>query len=69
MKTLISSLLAVGLLSSAASAWTCTPGSTHKSSSTQLQKKVVAVPVAEAPATPAPTEPAPEPAPEAVPQK
>jgi len=72
MKTLVGTLLALGLLSTAASAQYCPPGYGFR---TTYQQSVPAPKVAEAPieaAPAAPIEPAPlpaQPAPEAVPPK
>lgn len=74
MKILTGTLLALGLLSTAASAQYCPPGfgygprvSIHRPAQTVVQAPAVAAPAAEAPA--APIEPAPaQPAPEAPPK-
>jgi hypothetical protein len=78
MKTLIGTLLALGLLSTAASAQYCPPGYGYgprviyqRPAQVVVPAPVVAAPAAEAPAA-APIEPAPAPeppAPEAVPPK
>jgi len=72
MKTLVGSLLALGLFSSAASAQYCPPGwgygqshyGQHRPTAGTLEKRVVEMPATEAPATETPSTEAPASQPE-----
>ena len=77
MKTIVGALLAVGLMSTSASAWYCPPGygyghsqsySQHRPSYGHVQKRVIEKVAPVAPHA-QPADPAPAPAPEPVPQK
>lgn len=80
MKTLLATFLALGLLSSAASAQWCPPGqgygqrssygqTFHRPTHTVMPNVVVETPAPEAPARPIEPEPLPQQAPEAAPPK